>query len=247
MCFGWCPGYSVEVGVSGRVTYEGRDNVLTAGRATARLAPEALAALRRAVDDARLNTLSDDCCRCPGPTDYDSVTLTVADGATPKTIYDYQGCKAPPEGLRALEDAIDRIVGTETWIGSDEDRRACFEWGASKEPCALGVRALGPNHCSVLRGVFTQASNDMMPPAPWPGTLVSDAGSVGFLVSTVLPGSPYALCGFENGDVWTAVNGIPLTSTDAAAKAYNLIGAAPSLAVALLRRGQPMSIRVDLR
>jgi hypothetical protein len=246
-CFGACPAYSVEVDVSGRVVYRGGYNVLTVGAGTAHLDRAALAALRRAIETAGFRAVSEDCCGCNDMTDMDSLTLTVADGAAPKTISVYHGCKATPASLIALERSIDRIVGTETWIGSLEDRAACFDWGEAKTRCALGVRTLGPNHCSVLRGVFTQASNDMVPPSPWPGTLVTDAGKVGFLVSSILPDSPYTLCGFENGDVWTEVGGIPLTSADAAAKTFNLLGAAPSLVVDLLRRGQPMSIRVDFR
>jgi hypothetical protein len=246
LCFGFCPGYSVEVDVSGRVTYVGGMNVLTVGTETAQLQPQALAALRRAIADSGLNALPDHCCHCYGATDSDTVTVTIADGSAPKVVDDYQGCPARSKRLDELEAAIDRIVGTETWIGSLADRDECFRSARSK-PCSLGVKTLGPGHCSVLRGLFTQSSEEMASPSPWPGTQVTDSGNVGFLVRSIRSDSLYARCGFENGDVWVAVNGIPLSSPGGALKAYGLIRQAPSLAFSMLRRGQPMTIRVDLR
>ena len=242
-CFGTCPAYSVEVDVSGHVTYRGESFVLTGGTATAQLRPEALRDLRLAIAEARFETIPTEC--GPAATDNPGANITVADGHEPRTVWDDAGCLVRTKTLVRLEHEIDRIVGTETWTGSPAEREECF--ADRRSACSFGVRTLGEGHCSVLRGLFTQSSEEMMPPSPWPGTLVDDSGKVGFLVSTILPESPYARCGFENGDVWTQINGVPLTSTDAAARAFKLINEAPSLVVMLLRRGQPMTIRVDLR
>ena len=57
--------------------------------------------------------------------------ITVADGRPPKTIDDYHGCEATPKPIRELEDAIDRIIGIEKWIGKIEERKNCFPGSAA--------------------------------------------------------------------------------------------------------------------
>ena len=52
-------------------------------------------------------------------TDHPSAIITLADGDRPKSIRDYYGCKATPKRIRDLSDKIDRIIGTDLWIGDD--------------------------------------------------------------------------------------------------------------------------------
>lgn len=134
-CLGWCPRYIVEVDTDGSIRYVGTANVLTVGSTSGRLTPSAMAELRSAIDDAHLMTLAANCCDCFDFTDAPSVMITVADRSDPKTIRDYHGCGATPKLIRDLEDDLDRIMGTEKWIGTDEQRTTCFvEGGACPTP-----------------------------------------------------------------------------------------------------------------
>ena len=49
-------------------------------------------------------------------------------------------CTATPPALRVLEQEIDRAVGIERWIGTNDARRACF---VEKTDCAsfVGIEA----------------------------------------------------------------------------------------------------------
>jgi hypothetical protein len=51
--------------------------------------------------------------------DNPSAIITLADGDRPKGIHHYYGCKRTPKRIRNLSDKIDRIVGTDLWIGDD--------------------------------------------------------------------------------------------------------------------------------
>jgi len=132
-CFGWCPAYVIEVDTDGTVRYIGNNDVITLDSASATLAPAELAELRDALDRADFANRSVRCCDCQGITDMPSATITVADGRPPKTIHDYHGCSRTPRAIRELEESIDRIIGTERWIGTVEEHGACL-WGAGDCP-----------------------------------------------------------------------------------------------------------------
>jgi hypothetical protein len=126
LCFGSCPDYVVEVDSDGALRYQGNLYVLTAGKSSGHLAPTTIAELRDAIDNAHFADTPVKCCDCLDSTDAPSAMITVADGRPPKTIDDYHGCEATPKSIRELEDAIDRIIGIEKWIGKREERQNCF-------------------------------------------------------------------------------------------------------------------------
>jgi len=122
-CLGSCPVYSVEVYTDGTVRYEGDAHVLTVGSASARLTRDRMQELQRAVARAGFLSLQRDCCNCFDFTDGPTVSLMLVDGGQTRKIDDYHGCDATPKTVRDLEDQIDRIVGVERWIGTEEQRR----------------------------------------------------------------------------------------------------------------------------
>jgi type II secretory pathway component PulC len=74
-----------------------------------------------------------------------------------------------------------------------------------------------------------------------------DAGESGFRLFGIASASVYKKCGFRDGDLWQKVNEVSLTSPSDALAAYATLSRAPSLTVSLVRAGQAMNIRVDLR
>ena len=65
-------------------------------------------------------------------------------------------------------------------------------------------------------------------------------------IAAIPPGSIHAQCGFRQGDVWVSVDDVALTSPDKALAAYFVMKRAVTLRCGLLRRGQPIMIRIDL-
>jgi hypothetical protein len=121
-CLGSCPAYIVEVDTDGTVRYEGEFHVAMEGTASGRLELTTIATLRAAIDQSEFWNTPGNCCDCRGVTDAPYVSITLADGRPVKTIRDYHGCEATPKRIRDLEDSIDRIIGTERWTGTREER-----------------------------------------------------------------------------------------------------------------------------
>jgi hypothetical protein len=124
-CFGACPAYVIKVNTNGVVKYIGRDCVRNHGSATRTLSVQELKDLRQAIDRAGLNALPDPCCRC-GVEDSSSALVGVRLAGKWTVIEDNLGCDPPTTQLRELEDAIDRIVQSEQWVGADADRTGCL-------------------------------------------------------------------------------------------------------------------------
>jgi len=137
-CYGWCPAYRIVVFADGRVEYEGREFVKATGRAVRQLSRLDLEKLVDEINRANYFNLRDRYAReedgCPTVwTDSPgAITSVRADGRL-KTIRHYHGCQdddrsasavsSYPRALTELEDQIDRIVKTEEWIGTEEERR----------------------------------------------------------------------------------------------------------------------------
>jgi S1-C subfamily serine protease len=100
---------------------------------------------------------------------------------------------------------------------------------------------VGPGHCSVPRAVF-------FPPK---GCLTTEPrlvpGADGLHVMGIKADSIYGKCGFREGDVWLKINDITLSSPEEMLKAYPALREAPGLTFSLLRGGQPVTVRLDLK
>jgi hypothetical protein len=116
-CYGRCPVYQVTVTADGRVAWCGGRCTDAVGPQEWTVPPTTIAALEAALARAGFSDLKSEY------TDFDwtdapSVIVTViyADG-TEKSTNHYHGCEAAPRALTALEDRIDRILGTKAYIG----------------------------------------------------------------------------------------------------------------------------------
>lgn len=115
-CFGFCPDYSVTVRGDGQVIYQGRAFVGVEGERRAEVSPQAAAALFARAEAIGFVNLRDE--YRANITDIPSarVTLVTPDGRT-KSVLDYGGeAVGMPASVRALQDEIDRVAGTNRWV-----------------------------------------------------------------------------------------------------------------------------------
>ena len=136
LCFGWCPEYTVIIDGSGRVHYTGRQYVKVIGRRESRI-PEAT--VRALVDDFRTDGFfALESSYHDGWSDLPSNYVTLRVGNRRKQVesswlgerIQSSGEEVPDwrihEKLRALAASIDRAVGIESWIGTEEERARLF-------------------------------------------------------------------------------------------------------------------------
>ena len=115
-CFGSCPAYTVSIDGDGSILFDGRSYVAETGRRRGTVDP---AAVRALYDQFRIaNFMSLDDRYVTDITDNPTYTLTLETAGIRKTVVDYVGAKAGmPDTVIALEDAVDRVAGTNQWIG----------------------------------------------------------------------------------------------------------------------------------
>jgi hypothetical protein len=115
-CYGWCPVYSVTVHEDGTIDYDGRQFVKTTGKQTFHITAEQVKQLHAAFDASHFADWKDYTEEMI--TDNPSANLTY--GA--KTVHHYYGDTNAPKELIELESAFDKIVGSDQWIGTEEER-----------------------------------------------------------------------------------------------------------------------------
>jgi hypothetical protein len=120
-CLGWCPVYKLTVYRDGAVEYEGERYVKTKGKATGSLGAGKLSALDALFQQHGYLALADKY------TDYEvtdapSVTTSYSRDGHTKRIEHYLGDGKAPKELGEVEEGIDRIVGVEQWIGTEQER-----------------------------------------------------------------------------------------------------------------------------
>ena len=118
-CFGSCPSYEVVIHADGRVDYFGSAHVAAGGARQGQADGEALARLRRRLDDAAL-PWGDYVRGTPGcgawATDMPGATIDAwVDGRWRSIRHDF-GCSAAPAELKALEQDIDAAALSEQWV-----------------------------------------------------------------------------------------------------------------------------------
>ena len=122
-CYGSCPIYKIVVKGDGTVTYDGERFVKLTGHHAGTLPPERLAELAAAFDKAGYFRF-EDAYTAYNVTDHPSAVTSYKDAARSKRIDHYHGDRSAPRELTALEDEIDRVVGTDRWIGTEKEREA---------------------------------------------------------------------------------------------------------------------------
>jgi len=120
-CYGFCPVYWVRVADDGALLYEGAHFVAEVGRRRGQLSGGQIDALRGAFAEAGFFALEDSYDR-PRYRDLPRIVTTYRDGAREKTVVHHLGDIRAPAALLELEESIDRILGTELWVGSEEER-----------------------------------------------------------------------------------------------------------------------------
>ena len=128
-CYGYCPAYRVTVFADGRVEYEGMADVKVLGFRSATLGAAELRKLKDELNKAGFLGLRDSYdsseAGCTAvATDSPSVKLSARTDGMLKSVDHYLGCLGPvSDRLASLENAIDRIAGTQQWIGAPGERR----------------------------------------------------------------------------------------------------------------------------
>ena len=69
----------------------------------------------------------------------------------------------------------------------------------------------------------------------------------GFELTDITPGSIYEKAGFENGDVITAINAVPLTSPTGAIKVLHSVKGEGSVEATLMRGGRQMNMTISVQ
>lgn len=69
----------------------------------------------------------------------------------------------------------------------------------------------------------------------------------GFQLTDITPGSIFEKAGFENGDVITSINAVPLESPTGAIKVLHSVKGAESVDVTLMRSGQSMDMTISVQ
>lgn len=112
-----------------------------------------------------------------------------------------------------------------------------------------GIHCASPGHCVLARKLLERVLAD-------PSTLATAARIVpslregkadGFKLYAMRPGSVWTRLGFENGDTVQTINGMDLTSPEKALDVYTHLRDATHLAVRVVRRGQPLTLQIEIR
>jgi len=134
-CYGECPVYSVRVYGDGSLIYRGEHYVRVRGGRTGRLDHAQMQTLRAAFRDANFLEAPYQCGATA--TDNSTARLYFTDGHKARLISHYHGCQDAPRALTQLEDEIDRILGTEHWVGKGRQRGDALAVEAMEPPLSV--------------------------------------------------------------------------------------------------------------
>jgi hypothetical protein len=124
-CFGKCPVYEVTVDQSGKVEFDGHENVAQQGRASKQIPADDARAIYDAVVETHYwqlkeaySTAADGCVQVA--TDHPTFNWKVTADDKTKTLKQYLGCKGIPEldKLHAIEALLREKCALSEWIGS---------------------------------------------------------------------------------------------------------------------------------
>lgn len=121
MCFGPCPVYTVTVNGDGIISWHGEYYVQEVGHRHWSVPIEVVSELNKALARLRFDDLEDsysDSCMTDGP--WCNIEVKYSDGGY-KRVSHYRSDDSAPKQLIALQNRIDRILGTELYIGDTED------------------------------------------------------------------------------------------------------------------------------
>ena len=120
-CYGRCPTYVLSISSDGSVVFDGRANVDSSRRVTARVSPDSVASLVRLMEARKFMMLPDRYaygvpgCE-PYYTDAPLVITSLSSGGRTKRVEHDQGCSGAPASLSLIENRIDEIAQSWRWI-----------------------------------------------------------------------------------------------------------------------------------
>lgn len=115
-CYGKCPTYELEIHGDGTVLYNGKANVATKGKRTAKISHASLVELVDFFRKADYFALNDQ--YVYGVTDNPAYYTSISFDGVSKSLLDYVGQRAGmPSTVSDVEAAIDRLSGAQKWVG----------------------------------------------------------------------------------------------------------------------------------
>jgi ankyrin repeat protein len=153
-CFGTCPSYNVEVRGDGSVLYEGRGYVAFTGTHRGLVPQSNVIELAKLFEKADYYSLQNE--YTASVTDSPTQTTSIDIDGRRKEIVDYVGLSAGmPLAVSQLENAIDRLSGSERWTHGNSETMAALEaehWDfKSHEAAATLARAAEYGNADVVR------------------------------------------------------------------------------------------------
>lgn len=153
-CFGTCPSYTVEVRGDGSVLYEGHGYVAFTGTHRGLVPQSNVIELVKLFEKADYYSLQNE--YTASVTDNPTQTTSIDIDGRRKEIVDYVGLSAGmPLAVSQLENAIDRLSGSERWIHGNSETMAALEaehWDfKSHEAAATLARAAEYGNADVVR------------------------------------------------------------------------------------------------
>lgn len=113
-CMGTCPAYEVEIGES-EIVFNGYYFVVAPGRHLVKIDPVQARALARRFIDSDFYSMAPK--YIAGVTDNPTYTLSIEIDGHRKQVVDYVGDEiGMPESISDLEEAVDKLAGTDRWI-----------------------------------------------------------------------------------------------------------------------------------
>jgi hypothetical protein len=125
-CYGYCPSYHIEVRADGAVWYEGRDYVACPGYYRATVPRESVLEMVRMFDRATFFAQRDEYDMDPTG-DTPTTTISIEFDGARKEVRDRLGLQAGmPTAVTELERAVDRLSGSERWVGRPFEFQHCL-------------------------------------------------------------------------------------------------------------------------
>jgi len=121
ICYGWCPAYTVSIYRDGVTEYNGTDYVKTKGKATGVLSQDKVDAVDKLFATAHYFDFEDSYTHYD-VTDNPSAITSWHHGGKVTTIEHYYGDQHAPQALTQLEKDLDKWIGIERWIGTNDER-----------------------------------------------------------------------------------------------------------------------------
>jgi Domain of unknown function (DUF6438) len=133
-CYGHCPVYEVMISSTGAVEYSGEWFVAREGVHRWQISPQRVRLLAEAFERAGYRALRDEYTRAEMTDASSCLTSIEFDDGSSKSVDHYHGDSRAPAELTRLEDRIDAIVGTHSYIRIRATNPSTFllTWNPSK-------------------------------------------------------------------------------------------------------------------